>query len=360
MKLSVIGGGHGCYAAAAELSEHGHEVCFWRRDAEAFADVLRDVTITVKDFKGERKVKIARPTTSLKEAMAHADLLVCPLPATAQDGLAQEMAPYFTDGHVLFIPPGTLGSLTFRGAAAAAGNKADFAVAETGTLPYLVRKHGPAAIVVSGYATLLPTGIFPARKSDAAFALLEKAYASVRRIEDALSGALMNAGPIIHPPLILMNAGPLQHFPSWDIHNEGTQPAIRAVTNTLDNERIAVRVAFGYAGPHYPLKDHYSKDGEEWMYGRNAHEKLVDSGDWRELIDLHTHRYMLEDTRLGLSLIVSAGRKAGCPTPVASGLLAIASAVTGKDLYAQGRTLESFGLADMSNDRLKTYFYDGR
>ena len=48
---------------------------------------------------------------------------------------------------------------------------------------------------------------------------------------DALSGALMNAGPIIHPPLILMNAAPLQHFERWDIHNEGTQPAVRAVTD---------------------------------------------------------------------------------------------------------------------------------
>ena len=64
---------------------------------------------------------------------------------------------------------------------------------------------------------------------------------------DALSGALMNAGPIIHPPLIIMNAGPLEHFERWDIHKEGTQPAIRRVTDALDGERIAVREALGYA-----------------------------------------------------------------------------------------------------------------
>jgi hypothetical protein len=34
----------------------------------------------------------------------------------------------------------------------------------------------------------------------------------------------MNAGPIIHPPLIIMNACPLRHY-RWDIHEEGTQPA---------------------------------------------------------------------------------------------------------------------------------------
>ncbi len=93
---------------------------------------------------------------------------------------------------------------------------------------------------------------------------------------DALSGALMNAGPIIHPPLITMNAAPLEHFPRWDIHKEGTQPAVRRVTDALDAERIAVREALGYGAPHFPLADHYAREGEEWMYGRGSHDKLTD------------------------------------------------------------------------------------
>ncbi|KAG0771270.1 hypothetical protein G6F22_016624 [Rhizopus arrhizus] len=142
----------------------------------------------------------------------------------------------------------------------------------------------------------------------------------------------------------MMNAGPLEHFDTGDIHNEGTQASIRRVTDALDAERIAVRVALGYAAPHFPLADHYAREGDEWMYGRGAHGKLTDSGDWRETIDLNTHRYMLEDTRLGLSFLVSAGRWAGVPTPVAQGLLSVASAITGRDLYAEGRTLEGLGL----------------
>ena len=37
MKIAVLGGGHGCYAAVADLSEAGHEVRLWRRDAAALA-----------------------------------------------------------------------------------------------------------------------------------------------------------------------------------------------------------------------------------------------------------------------------------------------------------------------------------
>jgi hypothetical protein len=46
-----------------------------------------------------------------------------------------------------------------------------------------------------------------------------------------------------------MNAGPIEHFERWDIHKEGTQPAIRRVTDQLDSERIAVREALGYGAP---------------------------------------------------------------------------------------------------------------
>ncbi len=39
MEVAVLGGGHACYAAAADASETGHNVRFWRRDAAAFRDV---------------------------------------------------------------------------------------------------------------------------------------------------------------------------------------------------------------------------------------------------------------------------------------------------------------------------------
>ena len=139
---------------------------------------------------------------------------------------------------------------------------------------------------------------------------------------DALSGALMNAGPIIHPPLIVMNAGPIEHFERWDIHKEGTQAAIRRVTDALDAERIAVREGFGYGAPHFPLAHHYAKEGEEWMYGRGSHDRLTDSGDWRERIVLTEHRYMREDLRLGLSFLVSVAELAGVATPLAKSFLA--------------------------------------
>ena len=359
MEIAVLGGGNGCYAAAADMSEAGHRVRFWRRDAEAFAPVVERGAITVKDTAGSREVAVALPTTDLAAACDGAELIVIPLPATAQPGLFEAMAPLLTDGPVVYLPPGTLGSVMLVQALRAAGNQADIACAETGTLPWLCRKHGPAEVAISVRATRLPTGVFPARHHDHAFARIAEAFPAVEPLRDALDGALMNAGPIIHPPLIMMNAGPLEHFERWDIHNEGTQPAIRRVTDALDAERIAVREAFGYAAPHFPLADHYDDARDEWMYGDSSHERLTDSGDWRENIVLTEHRYMLEDVEQGLALLASCAQFAGVDAPLISGLLAIGSAINGRDFRQTGRTLGSLSLADHSADALKALLHDG-
>ena len=356
MRIAVLGGGHGSYAAAADLSEQGHEVRLWRRDAAALEPVRAAGSIGLIDHAGRRRVPLALATADVGEAVRGAELLLMPSPATAQEDIAAAIAPHLSDGQVAFLPPGTFGTVVSARRVAAAGSRADVAWAETGTLPWLARKRADDEVAITIRAVRLPTGVYPARRAGDALATIARAFPSVQPCGDALSGALMNAGPVIHPPLILMNAAPLQHFPKWDIHAEGTQPSVRAVTDALDAERIAVREALGYGAPHFPLRDHYVSD--RWMYG-DAHRKLTDSGDWRERIDLHAHRYMTEDTALGLAFLASVARWAGVDAPVAHGLLAVAGAILGRDLRRGPRTLEALGLAGMDRAALAAALREG-
>ena len=356
MKVAVLGGGHGCYAAAADLAEAGHEVRLWRRDGAALAPVVEAGGIVLVDERGRREVAITMATADLGAALAGAELIVVPSPAIAQADIARWMAPHLRSGQVVFLPPGTFGSVVMARIVRAQGSRAEVAWAETGTLPYLARKLGTREVRVTIRAVRLPTGVYPARRAEEALAVIGRAYPSVHGCGDALSGALMNAGPVIHPPLMVMNAAPLQHFDRWDIHAEGTQPAVRAVTDRLDLERIAVREALGYGAPHYPLADHYAND--RWMYG-DAHKKLVDSGDWREHIDLHTHRYVTEDTELGLAFLASVARWSGVDAPIAQGLLAVTGGFLGRDLRQGPRTLEALGIAGLDRAALQQRLHDG-
>jgi opine dehydrogenase len=36
VRIAILGGGHGCFAAAADLSEQGHQVAWWRRHSPGF------------------------------------------------------------------------------------------------------------------------------------------------------------------------------------------------------------------------------------------------------------------------------------------------------------------------------------
>ena len=360
MEIAVLGGGNGSFATAVDLVELGHNVRFWRRNSDAISALQsNNNTITLKDFQRERPVRIPLVSSNIAEVINEAELIICPTPATAQADIARLLAGSLSKGQVVWLPPGSFGSWLMARIIRDAGNFEDISFAEAGTLPYLARQHGSDSVAITKRATRLPTGVFPLRNKSHALDILMQAYPSVEDAGDALSGALMNAGPIIHPPLIIMNAGPIEHFDRWDIHNEGTQPAIRRVTTQLDTERMNVRKTLGYGGPHFPLADHYDDGGEEWMYGDKSHSQLVDSGDWSEKLNLTSHRYMLEDLGTGLSFLVSVAEWAGVEAPVATGLLAIGSSICSTDFKATGRTLQNLGLADKSQEQLQSMLQEG-
>jgi len=361
MRIEVLGGGNGSFAAAGDVTMAGHEVRLWRRDRDAVAaQRAAGGKIMLKDFQGRHEVALALVTDDIAAAVRGAELILCPAPATAQADIAKALSLHLADGQVVFLPPGTFGSMLLAKTAWDAGNHADVTFAETGTLPWLTRKHGPFESAITVRAKRLPTGVFPLTRKEHALTVIARAFPGViEDCGDALSGALMNAGPIIHPPLITMNAAPLEHFERWDIHKEGTQVSTRRVTDALDAERIAVREALGYRAPHFPLANHYAKQGEEWMYGRGSHDRLTDSGDWRERIVLTAHRYMLEDTRIGLSFLISVAELAGVATPLARAFAAIGGAICGQDFMATGRTLRSLGLGHLDRVGLQQLLREG-
>ena len=94
------------------------------------------------------------------------------------------------------------------------------------------------------------------------------------------------------------------------------------------------------------------------MYG-DAHKKLVSSGDWREHIDLHTHRYVSEDTELGLAFLASVARWCGVDAPIAHGLLAVTGGFLGRDLRLGPRTFEALGLDGRDPAALKRVLREG-
>ena len=108
MKVAVLGGGNGSFAAAGDFALQGHEVRLWRRDATQIAAQRAEGSrILVKDVSGQHDVRLALVTTEIADAVRDAELILCPAPAFAQADIAELVAPYLRDGQVVFLPPAT-------------------------------------------------------------------------------------------------------------------------------------------------------------------------------------------------------------------------------------------------------------
>lgn len=358
-RVAVLGGGNGAFAMASDLALKGFEVRMWSKYFDEFEEIKETHKITVSGPFIHGEAKISLITGEIEKAIRGADLICCPIPAFTQISVADSLLPHIEDEQVIFLSPGTFGSYLVYKYLRERGCKKEIAIGETGTLPYLTRKINAQESRIVVRACHLPTGVFPARKTKEAIEKIKSVFPSVHPVEDALSAALMNAGPIIHSPLVVLNTGPIESPAPYDIHNEGTTQGIRKTIFLLDQERITVREALGYKPNHYPLEDYYDKGRpNEWMYPKASKKLLMESRLWSERID-YTHRYVTEDIACGLAFLVSAAEYVGVDVPIARALITLAGAVAGTDFLKTGRTLKSLGLSQVSAEKLESILING-
>ena len=204
MKIAIIGGGNGGYAAAADLTNNGHEIYFWQRSKISRDSLIKNKNIILmQDQKGKKRIKIHRICNTIITAIRNSEIIIILLPAFTQNYLAKKIKPHIQNNQIILLPPGSFGSWIFM---KEIKNKT-VSYAESGTLPYLTRKKNINTIAITTRASKLPTGIYSNEDHKKIIQKLKNIYPSIVYCGDILSGALMNAGPIIHPPLIILNVG---------------------------------------------------------------------------------------------------------------------------------------------------------
>ena len=357
--IAVLGGGNGALTAAADMTLAGYRVRMWTAFPEELEKVYKTHTIKIEGVGRTGEARIDLVTRHLEEAVRGAEVILSMSPAFSQEEIARSLGPHLEDGQIIFLSPGSMGSYLVAKIFKENGHWRDLTIAEPGTLPYLTRKTAPDAVLVSGLAVRLPVGVFPSKRSRETVSELKEIYPSIHSVENALSVALLNVGPIIHSVLFLLNTGPIEHFDSWDIHNEGTTESVKKLILAHDQERISLRKALGFTSHHYPFSDHYDQESDqEWMYGRKAHTDLVKSESWREPLNFGS-RYITEDVKCNLALLCSIADFCRKEVPIARSLLTLIGTIAGEDFTRTGRTLRHLGLADKSIDEITEILREG-
>ncbi|MGH7314533.1 MAG: 2-dehydropantoate 2-reductase N-terminal domain-containing protein [Candidatus Rokuibacteriota bacterium] len=333
MRVTVLGGGSGGYATAADLALAGHEVRLWRRAAAELAAVRQagGLTLVATDRRDKAAVAVV---AELGEAVGGADVIVVAVPATAHEDMARQLAPHLGEQQLVLVTPGTLGGFVMAREIIRAGGRLPQAFVETGTLPYRAGKTGPAEIRIAARAASLPIGVFPGSRS-AALAPVRELFPAARRCVDVLDAALTDGGPVLHPALVLANLGAIDQGRDVDM-----TVSARRLGDAVDAERVAARAGWGYP----PL-------GYEVVTGDDE----IGSGRPMSL----AHRYVVEDVALGLSLFESAARTVGAETAASSGLLLVFGTLLGRPLSGRGRALEHLGLGDLALREIRDLLHAG-
>lgn len=347
----IGGAGHGGLAMAGHLSLQGFEVRIFNRSVERLLPIhLQGGVDVTGEITGFAKIEIA--TDQPEEALFGADVIMIAVPATGHRTMAEMLAPYLKTGQIVVLNPGrTFGAIEFYQVLRSLGNQEDVTIAETQTFIYASRVTGPGQVKIFRIKNSVPVATLQAYRIPACLQVIRKAYPQFVPGDNVFKTSFNNIGAIFHPALIILNAGWIEDQTEFEFYLQGASPSVANILEKLDAERVAVAAALGIRG----------MTAREWLYfaydavGKTLRQAMrANSGYGGILAPRQTEmRYITEDVPCSLVPISSIGKQLGVATPIMDSLITLASAMHGRDYYAEGRTTEKMRIDKLSLKQLR-------
>ncbi len=360
--MAVLGAGDGGRTMAADLTLAGYSVHLYEhpRFRDAFSEILSQERIELRGIGRNGVAELARATTDMEEAVRDARLIHVVLPAFGQELFFSELCPHLRDGHTVIVWAGDFGSLRLAEMMRERGVEGDVLLAEANTLPYGTRAAGPATQDLKLTAARVTVAALPAARTGELLPSLQELWPGV--IEDggnAVVAALCNLNPICHPPGSLLNVGRIQWSEGeFYMYREGITEAPARVIRELYEETAALGRALGRPVLQYEDRDFRNPGTIMAAVFRGPFDTHRIIGGIRGPESIES-RYITEDLPYGLVPMSELGEKLSVPTPLIDAIITLGGYVCDRDFRAEGRTLESLGLADMDADGLLTYVEGG-
>ena len=350
-RVAILGAGPGGVGTAAVLARRGFDVSLFNRSPQRISAIVEAGGVTTEGDLGEGFVPLPCVTTNIAEALDGRDVVMCFTPAYGQRPLAELCAPFMKPGTSFVLASGSAGSLEVAQVFKAHGIDVigDVLVGETLTLPQSARMVGPADVRIK-----LPwqprTAAFPARNNERLYEILDGVIRTLPS-PNVLDTGLNNVNFIIHPGPMLLNYAAVERADGYlSLMNEGMTDGVLRCMDALDAEKMALCRALGLEP--IDIDAVYVELGSTPSIYREKGEPFG-------IRDRIWDRYIEEDTAYGTVLFSSLGRLLSVPTPVADGINTLLGVVEQTDFYAQGRTVETLGLANRSSDEIQHYLYQG-
>ena len=372
--IAVLGGGNGAHAVAADLTFAEYEVNMFEflQFKSNIQKVLETREIVKEGVSPTGVAKIHLATTDIAEAIKGVSIILVIMPAFGQRPVAMAIAPYLEDGQIIALFPGSGGTLEIHQVLKEKGIKKDITLCEGVTLPYGARMIEPGKVMVFTEAVILPTGVFPASRTDDTISQLKSLYKTIQPAKDVLEAALNNPNPVVHPAATLLSSTRIEYSKgNFYLYIEGMTPSVARVFEALTREKIAICDAMGWKLYHWDNLDprgynlgntveecnkkilNTSMDGAFGKDSIKAGMRMRGPENMRD-------RFITEDVPYGMVLISSLGDLLHILTPVHDSVIELCSTINEENYWGKGRTVEKLGLKGLDVGSLKKFLAEGR
>jgi len=289
-----------------------------------------------------------------------ADLVLVNPPVHRYREAAREMAGHLRDGQaVVLIPGGLGGALEFQQTLKACRSRRQVYIYESQMSVHRTEMKGPAQVAIRLIRSAVPVAGSPPYVLPEVLSLLNSALPYFSAGGSVFETGLGNSAAFFVPALVVLNAARVEERrKTFQLFRDGVSPSAARILEVLDAERVAVAEALG--AEVLPaldwLRRHQGSTGKNLFqavrtarayHGVQAPERVDDP-------------VVLDCLLCGLVPLVSLGEKVRVPIPVAASLIKIASAMTGRDLMAEGSTTTTMGLADLSAAQVRRLVETGQ
>ena len=365
MKICILGGGNGAFAAAAHLGREGHQIRIFSPFVEELEPIVKKGGIILKGCLGEDFVNGIKVYTQLAQAVRNVDLVMVIVPAIFHAQYARLVISLLEEGQILFLNPGhTGGALGVKQVLKDQGLKVKIALVETNTLTYVARKTGNDEVTIFRLGNHLIFSALPACETPAASQKIKELYPGLNSADSVLETSLANFNAVLHPPAMILNAACIERTKGdFYFYSQGTTPAVGAVMEALDKERIALLKAMNLNPVSYLDFSYKTGTTTKDAYESCSYYRVVKESPAIAKIkapDNLEHRFLEEDICCGLVPMAALGDLYEVDTPLMDVLITLASIINGKNYREKGLNLKKLGLADMSPSQVYQYVKRGQ
>ena len=344
MKVAVVGAGNSGCAQSIKLIQNGHQVNLIKTSHslhdDNFAYLLKTGEIRCLDMTDGGREYALRPnmiTRDLERGLKGTDAVMILTQSLQHRELAKRAAPLFRDGQIVFIVPGNMGSTQF--AKYSEGKHVIYVEGES--TPYDARLIAPGKVEIL-FKNVRNAVSFLNKEDEQYLPAVTSLFGTHKYLRTNIVETVMhNPNMIVHTVGAIMSASRIEYANGefW-MYREAFSPSVWRLIEKLDEEKKQVIKAYG--GEHVISY----LDACKW---RNEEDLSVDSlevfrnyaakGGPKGPASLNT-RYIYEDVPMELCMLEKLAGRKQIPTPIATALISIASALMDTDYREQSYSIE--------------------